>query len=151
MPDKTKLPVNTVADKADSVADGRKPVNSDAKAEVVASDATDSDVDTVKEVSSEMVEKSGEITVGPGYAEEGESIYTSNCIACHGAGVAGAPKLGDTLAWAPRIAQGDMVLAQHAIEGYKGDTGYMPAKGGYVNLSDEDILMTVRYMISQSQ
>jgi len=81
----------------------------------------------------------------------GESIYKSKCIACHSTGAAGAPKLGDKTAWGARIAQGHAVLLQHAIEGFKGNTGYMPPKGGYLNLSDEEISITVQYMVSQSQ
>lgn len=81
----------------------------------------------------------------------GESIYKSKCAACHGTGAAGAPKLGDKTAWGARIAQGNAVLLQHAIEGFKGDKGYMPPKGGYLSLSDEEISITVQYMISQSQ
>ena len=81
----------------------------------------------------------------------GESIYKSKCIACHSTGAAGAPKLGDKTAWGARIAQGHAVLLQHAIEGFKGDKGYMPPKGGYLSLSDEEISITVQYMVSQSQ
>ena len=83
--------------------------------------------------------------------EQAESTYKSKCAACHGVGVAGAPKLGDKAAWAVRIAQGDEVLLQHAIKGFKGDTGYMPPKGGFMTLSDEEISASVQYMVSQSQ
>ena len=81
----------------------------------------------------------------------GELIYKSRCVSCHGTGAAGAPKLGDKTAWSVRIAQGNAVLLQHAIEGFKGDKGYMPPKGGYLSLSDEEISITVQYMVSQSQ
>src|SRR5690554_3286958 len=50
----------------------------------------------------------------------GEQVYNSACVACHGAGVAGAPKLGDKAGWAPRIAQGADTLHKHALEGYQG-------------------------------
>ena len=83
--------------------------------------------------------------------DPGESIYKSRCAACHGTGVAGAPRLGDKTAWANRIAQGNATLLQHAIEGFKGDKGYMPPKGGYLSLSDEEIAITVQYMVTQSQ
>ena len=84
-------------------------------------------------------------------ASPGESIYKSKCVACHGTGAAGAPKLGDITAWGTRIAQGNAVLLKNAIEGYKGDKGYMPPKGGYLSLSDEEIAIAVQYMVSQSQ
>jgi cytochrome c5 len=73
----------------------------------------------------------------------GEAAYTKVCSACHGAGVNGAPKIGDHAAWGPRIAQGKEVLYQHAIAG----KGNMPAKGG-TTWPDATIRMTVDYMVS---
>lgn len=83
--------------------------------------------------------------------EQGQAIYKGNCFACHGAGVAGAPKLEDKEAWSVRIAQGDDVLYKHAIEGFQGKTGFMPAKGGFMNLSDDEVKAAVRYMVSEAQ
>ena len=73
------------------------------------------------------------------------------CLACHGAGVAGAPILGDAAAWSARIAQGNDVLNDHAINGYTGAAGYMPAKGGRVDLSDQEVIDAVAYMVAESQ
>ena len=70
------------------------------------------------------------------------------CVACHGAGVAGAPKFGDKAAWAPRIAQGMDALHTHALQGYQGKAGYMPPKGGRTDLSDQSILNGVDYIIA---
>ena len=81
----------------------------------------------------------------------GAAIYQQACVACHATGVAGAPKLGDKAAWAPRIAQGIEVLQQHAINGYQGSTGVMPAKGGRADLSDDAVKAAVEYMVSNSQ
>ncbi len=81
----------------------------------------------------------------------GPQVYNSACIACHGTGVGGAPILGDTAQWGPRIAQGVAILKQHAIEGYTGSTGFMPAKGGRVDLSDNEIAGAVDYMAGESQ
>ena len=110
-------------------------------------------VDSVKDVSSAAAGKSSEIiaSVTGDDAKKGESIYSNFCVACHGAGVAGAPKLGDKTAWVARIAQGDAVLTQHAIEGYKGSTGYMPPKGGYMSLGYEDVSLAVQFMVSQAK
>src|SRR5690606_5878851 len=47
----------------------------------------------------------------------GKEVYDMACTACHGAGIAGAPRTGDAAAWGPRIAQGADVLHRHAIEG----------------------------------
>jgi len=81
----------------------------------------------------------------------GEKIYKANCFACHGTGAAGAPKLGDAAAWGDRLAKGDATLIKHAIEGFKGSTGYMPPKGGFSNLSDDEVAAAVHYMVAQSK
>ena len=81
----------------------------------------------------------------------GEEVYNQACVVCHGAGVAGAPKLGDVAAWASRIAQGSDTLHKHAIEGYQGKAGYMPPKGGRADLSDQSIVNAVDYIVAQSR
>ncbi len=73
----------------------------------------------------------------------GEAAFNKVCSACHGAGVNGAPKVGDHAAWAPRIAQGKDVLYQHAIGGIRN----MPAKGG-TTWPDATIRMAVDYMVA---
>jgi cytochrome c5 len=78
----------------------------------------------------------------------GEQIYNQACVACHGAGVAGAPKLGDKAAWAPRIAQGMDTLHKHALQGFQGKAGYMPPKGGRTDLSDQSVMNGVDYIIA---
>jgi len=80
----------------------------------------------------------------------GEDTYSSTCAACHAAGIAGAPKAGDIDAWSPRLKQGTEVLIQHAIDGFQGDTGFMPAKGGRVDLDDAQIADAVRFMLSDT-
>ena len=84
-------------------------------------------------------------------AMSGPQVYNSACLACHGAGIGGAPIPGDAEAWATRIAQGLDVLEDHAINGFQGSAGYMPAKGGRVDLSDEEVASAVEYMVSESQ
>ena len=81
---------------------------------------------------------------------DAESDYKTACFACHDMGVAGAPKLGDTENWAPRLEQGKETLYKHAIEGYQGSAGYMPPRGGST-LSDDAIKAVVDYMVAQSQ
>jgi len=73
----------------------------------------------------------------------GEAAFNQVCTACHGAGVNGAPKVGDKAAWGPRIAQGKDTLYSHAIVG----KGLMPPKGG-TNWPDATIRMAVDYMVS---
>jgi cytochrome c5 len=82
---------------------------------------------------------------------KGEDVYTKSCSTCHGMGIAGAPKVGDAAAWEARIAQGEETLVNHAINGYQGSSGYMPAKGGFAFLSDEDVAAAVAYMVTQSK
>jgi len=79
----------------------------------------------------------------------GDQVYQQVCTACHGEGVAGAPKTGDHATWAPRIAQGADTLHKHAIEGFQGKTGFMPPKGGRTDLSDQSVINAVDYMTSQ--
>ena len=64
---------------------------------------------------------------------------------------AGAPKAGDKAAWGPRIAEGKATLYQHALNGYTGKTGIMPAKGGRTDLPDDLIKQGVDYMVSLAQ
>ena len=81
----------------------------------------------------------------------GEAIYNAGCAACHGAGIAGAPKFADKAAWAPRIAQGKPTLYEHSIKGYQGKAGVMPAKGGNSALADADVQAAVDYMVASSK
>ncbi|MEJ2298041.1 MAG: c-type cytochrome [Woeseiaceae bacterium] len=83
-------------------------------------------------------------------AMTGPQVYNSACIACHGAGVGGAPIVGDIAQWSARIEQGLDTLKRHAIEGYTGEAGYMPAKGGRLDLSDEEVAGAVEYMVGES-
>lgn len=77
---------------------------------------------------------------------DGSVIYGKLCSACHGSGAGGAPKL-ERAAWTARIAQGMDVLNAHAINGYTGQSGLMPAKGGNPSLSDEQVVATVQWMV----
>jgi cytochrome c5 len=81
----------------------------------------------------------------------GEEVFNMACMACHGAGVAGAPKFGDKAAWAPRIAKGVDTLHKHALEGFQGSTGVMPPKGGRADLADKSIINAVDYMVAGSK
>ncbi len=77
----------------------------------------------------------------------GKATYDSVCAVCHAAGVAGAPKLGDKVAWAPRIKAGLDALHASAIKG----KGAMPAKGGNTALSDADVSAAVDYMVAAAK
>ena len=82
--------------------------------------------------------------------KDGASTYAAVCAVCHGAGLAGAPKFGDRAAWAPRIAKGIETLDKHALEGFQGKSGVMPAKGGRGDLTDDLVKAAVQHMVSNS-
>jgi cytochrome c5 len=81
----------------------------------------------------------------------GKSVFGKACALCHAAGVAGAPKPGDKADWAPRIAQGTDTLYKHALEGYTGAKGMMPARGGSTTIPDDEVKAAVDYMVAQSR
>jgi cytochrome c5 len=83
-------------------------------------------------------------------AIDGEAVYNKACTTCHATGLAGAPKLGDAADWGPRIAQGEALLLEHAIKGFTGKKGMMPPKGGFVNLSDDEVRAAIAYMTTAS-
>ncbi len=76
----------------------------------------------------------------------GEQIYRQTCAACHDSGAAGAPKIGDVKAWAPRIKEGKRMQVRMAIKGIRG----MPPRGGNPALSDEEVERAVVYLLNQS-
>ncbi len=114
------------------------------------------------QVSSEVEEITapvGQVAVADGSSSEGgatsgngdlgKTTYESVCFACHGQGIAGAPKFGDKEAWGPRIEKGLETLHEHALKGFTGSSGsMMPAKGGRADLSDEAVMAAVDYMVS---
>lgn len=89
----------------------------------------------------------------PAVAENtvGKGVFGKTCSMCHAAGVAGAPKPGDKADWGPRIAQGNEVLYKHALEGFTGAKGMMPARGGNAALTDDEVKAAVDFMVAQSR
>jgi len=77
----------------------------------------------------------------------GEQVYHKTCFACHDRGIAGAPKLGDKTAWAPRIAEGMDEMYHSALHG----DGAMPAKGGNQALSDDEVKAAVDFMTGKAK
>ena len=77
-------------------------------------------------------------------------IYNNLCAGCHTSGAGGAPKMVQA-DWTARIAQGADTLHRHAIEGFTGAAGMMPAKGGNPALTDEQVIATVDWMVGNLQ
>jgi len=77
--------------------------------------------------------------------DKGKAVYDASCVACHAAGVAGAPKTGDKAAWAPRLKAGMDALYTSSIKGKNA----MPPKGGNLSLADADVKAAVDYLVSQ--
>ncbi len=82
----------------------------------------------------------------PQAAKSGEQVVNEICIACHGTGALGSPKIGDAGAWGPRNSQGYDTLVKHAIDGIRA----MPARGGSSDLSDIEVAAAVAYMANKS-
>lgn len=78
-------------------------------------------------------------------AVDGRGVYLRACAACHAIGTAGAPRLGDSQAWAPRLEAGASVLDASVLRG----KGAMPPKGGNASLTDEDVRAALAYMLSR--
>lgn len=91
-----------------------------------------------------------EVVAAFGGALDGAVIYDSVCAVCHKIGAGGAP-LMEASAWTERLTQGTDVLVKHAIDGYQGSAGLMPAKGGRMDLTDEQVEVAVTYMLDNLQ
>jgi len=80
---------------------------------------------------------------------DGKVIFGNLCQTCHTNAATGAPVITDKGAWAPRVAQGLDTLYTHAINGFQGAKGLMPAKGGNPSLTDAQVKATVQWMVAQ--
>lgn len=100
-----------------------------------------------------MAEKHDEAGQKPEEAghDLGKSVFNKVCVMCHASGAAGSPKVGDKADWGPRIAQGMDVLYKHALEGFTGKKGQMPARGGSTTLSDDEVKAAVNYMVDKAK
>lgn len=78
----------------------------------------------------------------------GSQVYNDSCSLCHAApGIGGAPVFGDVAAWAPRVAQDAELLEDHVLNGFQGDAGLMPPKGGRLDLTVGEILGAIDFML----
>jgi len=82
----------------------------------------------------------------PAGARKGEDIVKQTCAACHQAGVAGAPKMGDKASWAKHLQEGLKGMVATALKG----KGAMPPRGGDASLTDDEVTRAVIFMANQS-
>ena len=80
-------------------------------------------------------------------SKSGKDVYNSVCMSCHMSGAAGAPITGKADQWSNRLSKGNSTLYDNAINGI----GVMPAKGGLMSLSEDEVKLAVDYMIDQSK
>ena len=79
------------------------------------------------------------------FAADGKTVYGQTCAACHASGLAGAPKVGDKAAWAPRTGAGKGALMASVVKG----KGNMPPKAGNASLTEDEIGAAIDYMLEQ--
>lgn len=101
---------------------------------------------TVVEAKAESVALVAKESAAPEASATGKEVYKSTCQMCHATGLMSAPKFGDKVQWAPRVAQGYDTLVNHAIHGIRA----MPAKGGNEDWSDKEIGNAVKYMANEA-
>ena len=113
---------------------------------------TPSDSSDIADLSSTAVTGESKAVLLSERGRAGGILYDGKCSVCHANGVGGAPKIGalERDRWNARISKGLNVLVDRAIKGYEGETGIMPAKGGFVDLSDNEIQNIVMYMLEAS-
>ena len=107
----------------------------------------------VGQVAATGEETAAEATTEATGPADGESVYNGLCVNCHGVAALASmiPQSGDAAAWEARIAKGVDTLYDHAINGFTGDMGMMPGKGGNPALSDDEVKAAVDYMLSTVQ
>ncbi len=91
-----------------------------------------------------------EITPQSEQTKQGQTIYLQECALCHNEGEEGAPALHQTSEWKERSNKGVDTLIRHAIDGYIGEDGEMPARGGS-ELSDTEVKHAVLFMLEAVQ
>ena len=133
-PDRVRMDRRALLSAGPSVAERIKPV---AQANVASAETQQGPVKSA--------------AAAPPPSRGGQQVYQAACFACHDAGIAGAPKLGDKSQWAKHIAKGLDTLYASAVNGVKGSAGAMPPKGGNPALSNAEVRAAVDYMVGRSK
>ncbi len=74
-------------------------------------------------------------------------LYESSCKACHVNPAAGAPLTHDARAWVPRWHQGEAVLLDHVVQGYRA----MPAGGQCAACTPQDFKALIRFIADREE
>jgi cytochrome c5 len=128
---------------SDTLAAALAPAAATPSAAVISSNSTQAAAAAIAAIPSAPPPGSAATSSSADAAQAGKALYQQICQACHAAGVAGAPKLGDKAAWAPRLKESMDTVYHYALHG----KGAMPPKGGS-NASDADVKAAVDYMVS---
>jgi len=134
MPDRVRLDRGTLLSNGSSAAERIKPV---AQVNVASAET--------------QREPARNVVAAPPSSRDGQQVYRAACFACHDAGIAGAPKLGDKGQWAKHIGKGLDTLYASAVNGVQGSAGAMPPKGGNPALSNAEVRAAVDYMVARSK
>ncbi|MCV2886179.1 cytochrome c5 family protein [Aestuariibacter sp. AA17] len=110
------------------------------QAQDMSEDAIKKRIQAVGSVHVAGAEAASAAAAGP---RSGQDIYNASCVACHGVGVLGAPKLQNAGDWAPRLEKGFETVLSNAINGFNA----MPPRGTCGDCSDDDIKAAIEYMI----
>lgn len=110
--------------------------------------------DTTPSATETRLQPSGRLVLGDGTEpgqRTGQQVFTKICAQCHAADstIAFSPKITHNAEWAPRIAKGFAALVNSGVNGFKGQ-GSMPARGGAMDLTDDEVARAVAYMANQS-
>jgi len=79
---------------------------------------------------------------------KGKAVYVAECALCHNHGEEQSPRLGKIMDWEERLKQPVDVMITKSIEGFIGDEGTMPARGGSDYLTDEEMAAAVKFMVA---
>ena len=91
------------------------------------------------------------LTLDSNHLIKGREIWIETCSVCHLEGLGGAPLIGDSQEWAKRLDKTIKTLYSHAIEGFYGDYGEMPARGGNDSLKDSEVKSAVDFVLYASR
>ncbi|MGH8138582.1 MAG: c-type cytochrome [Steroidobacteraceae bacterium] len=133
------------------IAESQYLKNVEARLLPVSQEAVSGQDNSALAIKASAAAQAGSASGGPAPPKSGTEVFEQVCSACHGAGIAGAPKAGDKAAWGPRIAKGKDTLYDHALKGFQGGSGVMPAKGGRTDLPDDLIKQAVDHMVDMAK